>query len=115
MSLLRRRPPWSPSEIPDMSFDGPTDFVDIGFLGGDDHRAAFIAIFKRVLLDNQAVLAGTTLSAVKARRPVGLAAILNTRLLTVDADQLAGQLYDSQNDEVRLRLRTQGGEAELGI
>lgn len=119
MSIFRRRRAWTPAEIPDLAFDGPTRFVDIGFLGGDAHREAFAAIFARMIDDNRDVLEEMMLAGVEAKRPTTLFlppdVTLPHRLVNLDPVALAFDLYDSENEQVLLRLLGRSGEATLGM
>jgi hypothetical protein len=115
MRFFKRREPWTLVGIPDLSFGGPTDFVDIGFLGGDEHREAFASIFAKMLADNRDTLTGRELVAIEARRPFTSSTLLPTLLLEIDSAHFARELYDSRNEKVFLRLSCEAGEAKLGV
>ena len=118
MPLFQRRQ-WSASEIPDLTFREDRLCVDIGFLGGEEHRSAFSAIFAKLLRDNAATLSGMDLLSVAAKRSVSLPPEVVTKLPTalavIDVDSLARVLYDSHNEKVILQLRGPRGDAQLGV
>jgi hypothetical protein len=119
MSIFGRSPNWNPADIPDLSFAGPTHSVDIGFLGGDQHRDAFVAIFHKMLADNRSSLEGLDLSELEARHTVSLTLqsglSLPMPLLGLDAHTLARDLYDSHNEEIVLVLVGKDGRWRLGM
>ena len=55
--VLFRNAEWNSEDLPDLSFQNYVGPVDIGFLGGEEHRQAFALIFTKMLTDNQSVLA----------------------------------------------------------
>jgi hypothetical protein len=115
MGIFKSRPPWTPADIPNLSFTGPTDYVDIGFLGGDEHRDAFTAIFAKMLHDNEGELAEVNVVGLDAKRPIICTVSFPVRLLDAPPEQLARELYDSHNERVFLRLSGPPGTTRLGM
>jgi hypothetical protein len=111
-----KRGSWSPADIPDLSFREDRLWVDIGFLGGDDHRAAFAEIFARMLEDNDTVLSGMEIAAIETPRGKRLdVLLLPVSLATIDIGSLARTLYDIHEETVILRLVGRRSSGKLGI
>ena len=88
--------------------------VDIGFLGGEEHRQAFAALFDKAVKDNPD-LAQFNLEGVDAPRPVILSSGLQGPLREIDRLTLALELYDSRNERVFLRLSHSSTQSRLGV
>ena len=118
MSLFKR-PNWTAADIPDLTFGDDRLSVDIGFLGGEAHRTAFVLIFEKMLRDNEATLSDMDLISIDSKRPVSLSALgpsrLPARLATMNVTSIAAGLYDSGNDKVILLLTGPRGNALLGV
>jgi hypothetical protein len=99
---------------------GPV-FVDIGFLGGADHRTGFRMIFGRLLDANRELLDRLEITSIVASRPLdpggsalsGLPATMSA--IAADAARVADVLYDSLNPFVDLRLANESVAAQLRI
>ncbi len=115
MALFHRRR-WSPDDVPNLTFRAGGTRVDIGSLGGEDHRQAFAFIFGKLLADNQLALASYTFTSIVAEKPV-TAVMPPVRIteLGAQATALALALYDSHNEEVLLHLTSPTGHGELGV
>jgi hypothetical protein len=118
MPLFRRRS-WTPDEIPDLRFRDDRLSVDIGFLGGDEHRGAFTQIFAKMVRDNAATLAGMKLVAIESTKPVSPSALgvggLPVDLSAIDLSSFASGLYDRHAEKIVLRLVGPRGPALLGV
>jgi len=116
---LWHRQTWTPADIPDLAFGASPVEVDIGFLAGDEHRAAFALIFERMVRDNATRLSDMQLVGIEAPRPVSLSRTSlvppPVSLSQVDLATLALALYDSHNERVVLHLTGPGGSATLGV
>jgi hypothetical protein len=115
---LFRRPKWNIAEVPRLDLEKGTR-VDIGFLGGEQHREAFASLFAKVFSDNP-TLATSQLDSIDAERPVSeqeLANATGKQMALADADLLglARILYDSRNETVFLNLSAAGAKPRLGV
>jgi hypothetical protein len=116
MSLFRRRP-WSVADVPRIDLDVGTR-VDIGFLGGNQHRDAFIALFEKALADNPG-FARSLVVRVEAERAVSFSVASEDgsqqRLSQIDVCVFAGALYDSRNEIVFVHLVDGERQLRLGV
>ncbi len=114
---LFRRPKWNIAEVPRLDLVKGTR-VDIGFLGGEQHREAFVSLFAKVFSDNP-TLATSQLDSIEAKRPVAPQELANPtgtmKLADADLLALARILYDSRNETVFLNLSAAGVKSRLGI
>lgn len=104
---FRRYHPFDISEVPTLDLSQGSAGVDIGFLGGDEHAAAFASIFAKVIHDSCGSFVGFTLSGLQARRslvtpPPSLCPPVPFTVLEERALEAASALYLSGNEEVRL-------------
>ena len=87
MSVFRNSN-WTVAQVPDLSLHSSSVEVDIGFLSGDQHREAFIAILAKVLHDNSDTLDdGAQLFKLDAFNPLPLG--VGPPPLLLDAPQLS--------------------------
>ena len=113
---LFKRESWRVEDVPRIRLEGVYEQIDIGFLGGDEHRRAFAALFRRAFEDNPSVLGRAELVELRAHRLRDLAGIpLPITLDTTELESLAFQLYDSQNEIVELVLRREGRLVVLNV
>jgi hypothetical protein len=104
MSFFKRRR-WSIAGVPTLDLSAERAEVDIGFLGGEEHRQAFAAVFAKVLRENQALLVGRRIVRAEGERPLPEAGkYLPFAIGSADPTPLALALYDSRNERVRLIL-----------
>ena len=107
MPPFSRPPEFSMSEVPSLDFcRGPVS-VDIGFLANEAHTNSFVAIFEKLLQDNDAALHGCTLVSVAGKHPItdyplSISLLISFEVLAKKARELAVSLYFSKNDEVIL-------------
>lgn len=109
MSLFDK--PWDVSQVPRLDIVAGAA-VDIGFLGGDEHQAAFRSLLRKVAADNPQ-LASWTLARIDSHRPVN---VQLPATLTDDATgPLADALYNSRNESVFLVFTEGGVEHRVGV
>jgi hypothetical protein len=107
---------WRIDEVPRIRLGAADAQIDIGFLGGDEHRRAFAALFRRAFQDNPDLLDGRELVEIHAERIRDLAGIhLPLPLYATELESLALRLYDSQNETIGLVLRRDTDLVELNV
>jgi|SRR6185503_3909120 len=94
MSLFGK--PWDVSQVPRLDIISGA-VVDIAFLAGDEHRAAFRSLLRKVVADNPQ-LANWTLARIDSDRPTNVR--LPAKLSDETTGTLADALYDSRNESV---------------
>jgi hypothetical protein len=105
------------AEVPRLDLAVESALVDIGFLGGQEHRQAFADIFGKVLRDSGALLAGHRLERIESRRSVRVEPPLPIPVgdLTASPAPLARALYDSGNETLTLHFEAAGSTLRMGI
>lgn len=94
--------------------------VDIGYLGGEDHMNAFVGIFEKFVHDNKSTLGSYETISIMAKKPIGpfvasLAGPGGISLLFSNAREVGKELYNSNNEKVRLLLSGKGNTKELVV
>jgi hypothetical protein len=112
---------WSPQDIPALTLGDDAIRLDIGYLGGDEHRRAFATIFAKLIDDNRAVFDPLQLVRIDARRELTprVSPLSTLPISMVDvarfAFELGLDLYDSHNKAMLLVLNGPSGRRELGV
>ncbi len=108
---FRRKPtcPFNVAELPRLDLSAGRVNVPIHHLANEAHTDAFIAIFERLIRDNEELLRGFSITAVEAKRPLAspppsLTPPADIDHLVADPRSAARALYFSANDEVVLTL-----------
>ena len=113
---LFKREPWRVEEVPRIRLEGADAQIDIGFLGGNEHRHAFAALFRRAFKDNPDELGGAELVGIHAERSGDLAETSLPLLLdATELERLALRLYDSHNEIIKLVLRREAHLVVLNV
>ena len=107
-------------EVPSLDASAGSVGVDIGYLGNEDHMNAFIGIFEKFVQDNKGTLGSYESISIKAKKPVGpLVASLSgpggVSQLFSNAKEVGKELYNSNNEKVRLVLSGKGNTKELVV
>ena len=112
-----RQQPFEIDRVPRLNLRSGPVRVDIGYLGGEEHRQAFAAIFGKVLKDNAALLADTQLMRVDATRPMGAGVTLPiaAHALVASPERFALALYDSGNEQARLEFAGPGTVLQISL
>ena len=115
MSLFKRGT-WRIEDVPSLTLGGQSIVIDIGFLGGEEHRRAFAALFHKVFRDNAQLFRGARVSEIRAKRPVAHPRFSPPfRPDGEILEDLALTLYDSRNEEVKLIGQSDRGSFLLGV
>lgn len=100
--------------------EGPV-YVDIGSLEGQRHRAAFAAIFSKVLKDSAGTLRDFKISRIRSKKPLD-AQVVNGLIGadvvshdTISLETLGNALYDNGSREVVLELERAGIRMDLSV
>lgn len=84
---------------------GPVS-VEISYLANDAHTNAFLGIFEKLLVDNDSVFSGFSLTDLKAKHPILFPEVFKLPLsfaeLVANSKEFALALYMSENDDVVL-------------
>ena len=109
--------PFDIGRVPRLNLRSGPARVDIGYLGGEEHRQAFAAILGKVLKDNAALLADTQLMRVDATRPTGAGVTLPlpAHELIASPERFAQALYDGGNERARLEFAGPGTVLRISL
>jgi hypothetical protein len=120
MSHFNRRT-FSINDLPDLTLGKDSVRIDIGFLGGEEHREAFSAILEKLLSDNRTIFdEGARLLRIDAANRVSSDQIgvpsFPAQLSALDRIHLGRALYDSRNEDVVLHVQpSQAAAVDLQI
>ena len=115
MSLFKRKT-WRIEDVPALALGDQNVVIDIGFLGGEEHRRAFAALFQKLFRDNTQLFRGAHVSEIRAKRPVVFPRFSPPfRPDGEILEDLALTLYDSRNEKVELIGQSDKGSFLLGI
>jgi hypothetical protein len=91
--------------------------VDIGYLGGQEHRDAFVDIFAKMLKDSEALFGDCRLEKVESKRAVrqGPALPIQGRDLIADPASFARGIYDSGNEMLVLLFVNGSGKLRVAV
>lgn len=118
---MGRNRQWRANDLPVLSLEDPNLRVDIGWLGGEDHRQAFAAVVEKLIHDNWPALEPFSVISIRSKRPIAPEALGLDRLpapfseIRTNVHRFALGLYDSRNEKVVLQLASTGADAELGL
>jgi len=114
---VSQRPSFEISGVPTLDLAGGPASVDIGFLGGQEHRDAFVDIFAKMLRDNAPLFHDCRLESVESKRAVRLSPPLPITAsdLIESPAPFARAIYDSGNEVLVLLFANGNGALRVGV
>ncbi len=116
---MTSRPSFEITSVPTLDLGAGTVSVDIGYLGGQEHRDAFVDIFAKMLRDSARLLADCRLERIESKRAVrfGPPLPIGAGDLIASPAPFARAIYDSGNEVMVLLFANgvNGGETTLRI
>jgi hypothetical protein len=111
------RPSFEIAGVPTLDLTQGPASVDIGYLGGQEHRDAFVDIFAKMLRDNRMMLGDFSLEGVESKRPIrqGPPLPIAASALVASPASFARAIYDSGNEGLVLVFVNGGGKLRVGI
>ena len=114
---MSQRPSFEIAGVPTLDLGRGPASVDIGFLGGQEHRDAFVDIFAKLLRDNAPLFHDCRLESVESKRAIRLGPPLpiQGRDLLESSAPFARAIYDSGNEVLVLLFVNGNGALRVGV
>lgn len=114
---MSQRPSFEITGVPTLDIGRGPASVDIGFLGGQEHRDAFVDIFAKMLRDNAPLFQNCRLESVVSKRAVRLGPPLPIAAsdLIASSAPFARAIYDSGNEVLVLLFMNGNGALRVGV
>jgi hypothetical protein len=114
---VSQRPSFEITGVPTLDLGRGPASVDIGFLGGQEHRDAFVDIFAKMLRDNAPLFQDSRLESVESKRAVRMGPPLpiKGRDLISSPAPFARAIYDSGNEVMVLLFMNGNGALRVGV
>ena len=114
---MTSRPSFEIASVPTLDLGAGTVAVDIGYLGGQEHRQAFVDIFAKMLRDSAGLFSSCRLEKVESKRAVRLGPPLPITAsdLIASPAPFARAIYDSGNEQMVLLFGNGSGTLRVGV
>jgi hypothetical protein len=114
---VTHRPSFDIAGVPTLDLARGRATVDIGYLGGQEHRDAFVDLFAKMLRDSATLFGDCRLERVESKRAVrqGPALPIQGRDLISESAPFARAIYDSGNEMLVLLFVNGSGQLRVGV